>query len=368
MPKLDANEAWNTYVQQELALAAPLLSAHGLVLESEQPHLHGERYLMQAVTTTSGKKLILLGKTPEGQKVVIKVTSDPLGKQELARERACAALLQQIHFAYQVFSSLNELLYVEENGCLVSVHEFIEQEMQFLDRALPQQFSLALRAFKAQESAHATTFEHHRRIQKTFGSKNSEEYLRSFVEFQTKICDSTENSQTLPGLLEQGAQALAQGAETIEQYCDFLTHTDFVPHNIRIRQDTIFLLDHSSLRFGNKYEGWARFLNFMTLYNPALEKALVGYVRDNRTPEELLSLKLMRIYRLAEIIWYYTQSLARSSGTLHTLNTKRIEFWTHALEATLQDHELSESIRSAYMHDRDILRSDDEKKRQQGLH
>ena len=164
------------------------------------------------------------------------------------------------------------------------------------------------------------------------------------------------------------SEQLREHEKTIEQYSGFLTHTDFVPHNIRIHDDTIYLLDHSSLTFGNKYEGWARFVNFMTLYNPMLENALVTYVKENRTPEESVSLRMMRIYRLGEIIWYYVQTLEKSTGDLHTLNTARITFWSTVLTHILKDERIPESIITEYKKTRDSLRSDDEKKRQQGLH
>ena len=136
--------------------------------------------------------------------------------------------------------------------------------------------------------------------------------------------------------------------EIIEQYSGFLTHTDFVPHNIRVVGENIYLLDHSSIRFGNKYEGWARFCNFMALYNPPLEKALVKYVADNRTEEESISLRLMRIYRLGEIIWYYTSALDKSYGNLFALNKKRVELWSKMLENLLSENSLPESFIEDY--------------------
>ena len=52
----------------------------------------------------------------------------------------------------------------------------------------------------------------------------------------------------------------------------------------------MYLLDHSSLRFGNKYEGWARFRNFTTFYNRPLEEALLLYMRNNRAEEKCFRL------------------------------------------------------------------------------
>ena len=76
----------------------------------------------------------------------------------------------------------------------------------------------------------------------------------------------------------------------IERYSGFLTHNDFVPHNLRVSGKEVYLLDYSSMLFGNKYESWARFLNFMIHHNRPLELALANYVRTNRGEEEYLEL------------------------------------------------------------------------------
>ncbi len=169
-------------------------------------------------------------------------------------------------------------------------------------------------------------------------------------------------------LFERAYGVLRENEEVIEQYTGFLTHTDFVPHNIRIHNGQMYLLDHSSLTFGNKYEGWARFLNFMTLYNPPLTGLLTEYVKNNRTSEESVSLRMMRIYRLGEIIWYYIRTLEKSEGDLRTLNEARITFWSTVLTHILDNTPVPESVILDYKNTRDSLRSEEEKKRQQGLH
>ncbi|MDP4020673.1 MAG: hypothetical protein Q8P58_01335 [Candidatus Adlerbacteria bacterium] len=347
-------ELWEEYCAQELVALSPILKQLGYNLEAEQPHLGGERYLMQAVTTKSGKKLVLLGhRTSDKRRVVVKATRDPKGTEELQHERACREILQKINFAYQAFSSPEELLFTRKSGFTITTQEFIEQEKPFLERPTKEQFTLALKAFKAQESAHATTYRHLKLITKVFPTVHAKDYLAM----------SQKLSLPAPAL-----QFLTENQEMIEQYCGFLTHIDFVPHNFRIKNGNIYLLDHSSLRFGNKYEGWARFLNFMTLYNPELEEALTQYVRDNRTAEEVLSLKCMRVYRLGEIIWYYQNTLSKSSGDLLELNRARVIFWSLVLASILKDEKLSSHVREEYIKNRDELRSDAEKCRQSGLH
>ena len=106
----------------------------------------------------------------------------------------------------------------------------------------------------------------------------------------------------------------------------------------------------------------------MTLHNRPLEAALLEYLRVNRTPEETESLRLMRIYRLGEIICYYTRTLPKSEGPLLALNQARIAFWTNVLTATLENETVEDDIVRDYVALRDSLRSEEEKERQVGLH
>jgi len=367
MSDKNAELVWKEYVTRELEKVTPILKRHGYRLEDVQPHIGGERYLMQAVTTESGRKLILLGRGSDNRRVLIKATSDNGGIHELDRERMGRELLKKINFAYHTFLSPEEVAYLKEEGFVILITAFIEQERTFLERPLQEQFGLALSAFKAQESAHATTSTHLKAIQGVFETLRVNDYLKKFGEFRKNTL-SRQKNPSLRRTLNDAELALVRGAATIAQYEGFLTHVDFVPHNIRIVGRDIYLLDHSSLRFGNKYEGWARFLNFMMLYNPPLEEAFTRYVRDNRTPEELESLKLMRMYRLGEIIYYYTRALEKSSGNLHTLNEKRVTFWGFALEAVLKNAPLRPEVIAAYQKVRDELRSPEERERQKGLH
>jgi hypothetical protein len=256
----------------------------------------------------------------------------------------------------------------KKNGFVIAIQAFIKQESSFLEKPLQSQFSFALKAFKAQESTHAATYEHAKLIEKTFGSMDATQYIDRFREFKTNILNKNTERYSLKPLLDTVLERLEQNKEIIEQYSYFLTHTDFVPHNFRIVGEEIYLLDYSSLRFGNKYEGWARFLNFMTLYNPELEDALLKYVRLNRTPEEYESLHLMRIYRLGEIVWYYVRALEKSTDDLYLLNSARINLWSEVLASELEHKKINSVTLEQYKHLRDSLRSEDEKKRQENLH
>lgn len=345
---------WQTYVAHELEIALPVLTEAGFVLDRTQPHIGGERYLMQAVTTTAGPKVTLLGeRTSDQKRVVIKITTNPKGAEEIEHERTCRAALSEINFAYQSFYAPEEVWHYRKNGLTIAIQEFIEQRSTFLARDLKEQFALALSGFKIQEGAHATTYGHLKRIGKIFPIWSARDYLATAEGFNP---DS--DARTF----------LKKYERTIEQYSGFLTHTDFVPHNIRVRDGKLYLLDHSALRFGNKYEGWARFINFMVLYNPPLGDALIAYVRLNRTPEETDALRALRVFRLTEILAYYRSTLPRSEGNLLALNNARITFWSKVLESVLNDSPLDDRVRTEYQTLRDSLRSEDEKLRQKELH
>lgn len=368
MQEIKTKNEWESYCTVELGVLEPILNDLGYHIEEDQPHIKGERFLMQAVTTQSGKKLILTGTHKHGNRVIIKATRDDAGKKEIEHERTCRGVLNDINFAAEVFHSPKELLYTESHGFLISVQEFITQEKTFLEHPIEQQFSLALSAFKAQEGAHATTHRHIKTIKKAFEIRTVDTYLTNFDGFLDTVSAKLSDNESLTALLRRVHEELKDERDTIEQYCGFLTHTDFVPHNLRIKDGTIYLLDHSSLAFGNKYEGWARFLNFMVLYNRQLQEGLEQYVAENRSPEEFASLRLMRLYRLGEIISYYVSTLERSEGDLKILNKTRVEFWKQVLKYTLEQTALPEEVVTTYQQTRDRLRSADEKARQKGLH
>jgi len=369
MPHTDAQQQWDAYKTRELTRLEPLLAQMGYTLDAEQPHTGGERHLTGPLS--SGRKLVLLGRAQGNTRVVIKASSEPLGMREIEHEHTCREVLARIGFAYQTLLSPTQLAYVHRAGHVILITEFIEQERPFTERPIEEQFALALSAFKAQESAHATTASHIRLIRDTFGEATFSTYQTKAAQYCQEILatlgDSSERTALEP--LLYSARTYIQHSELpIAQYSGFLTHWDFIPQNIRIRAGEMYVLDHSSLHFGNKYEGWARFINFMELYNPPLARALVEYVANNRTPEEVAALKAMRTYRLLELVRYYVSWLPRTQGDLHALARARIAFWGEVLASVLADTSVPEPVVETYKKQRDALRSNDEKRRQEGLH
>lgn len=341
----DSKQSWEKYKECELQEAHGLLTRLGIVLEAEQPHIGGERYLM------SGRKLVLFG-TYKGVRAVLKISSNADGKKEIRIERAAREKLQNLRFAYEVFVLPKELIFYDNGDFVVFVTAYIAQERTFLERPLREQFNLLLRALKSQEAVHATTSAHAREIRSTFGIWGAEEYMKHAALF----------------LEEEVSAFLAAHREDIERYCGFLTHSDFLPHNLRVAGENIYLLDSSSLHFGNKHESWARVLNFMLLYNPELERALVHYLRDNRAEEEYTSLRAMRVYKAGYLVHFYKQSLARTEGALRELTEARIVFWRGVIRALIHDTPLETTVIEHYKAERDRLRSAEEKERQKELH
>lgn len=351
---------WECYCADELAQVRPHLQSIGITLDALQPHLRGERYLM------SGKKLVLLG-ARSGMRVVVKASRHQEGRVEIEREHAAREILLRLPFAYRMFRIPNELWYGRLGEYRIAVLGYLEQERPFLSRALAEQFALALQAFKTQESVHASTYAHARTIRAQFGFWSAQTYVRWFTKFYGEIRTHVPNDPALHEALMRAQKALKEGTEDIERYCGFLTHEDFALMNLRISGDDVYLIDLSSLRFGNKHESWARFLNFMLLYNRPLEQALLAYIRDNRSEEEQRSLYLMRIYKTAELLAFYTQAWRNSSGSLRVLSRARIEFWTAVLNAFATHAEVPDSLIETYKQARDSLRSPEERERQKEL-
>jgi hypothetical protein len=188
------------------------------------------------------------------------------------------------------------------------------------------------------------------------------DYSANLVKFKKNISDLSED-QELAATVADAGTLLWDNKRTIDMYCNYLTHTDLAPSNFRIYGKKIYLLDLSSMAFGNKYEGWARFLNWATIHSPELEKLLTDYVKKNRA-EEYGSLRMMRIYKAVLLIEYYVRSLGKTAGDLHKLTEERINFWHEILKYILEDKQLPEGFIEEYKSKRNQLRSEEEKRRQ----
>lgn len=371
MSSTDTQREWESYRESELARAAEILTARGFTLDERQVHTGGERYLMTRNRDIGGggRKLVLTGThTPSNTRVVIKVSSDPAGKAEIAREYAARESINAIEFAHSFFHTPATLLHEEDaTGLLISASEFIEQSAPLLERTLEEQFFIALRSLEAQEGVHATTHTHASHISASFGITSASAYLDSFEQFRARANAANPNDAKMKDALAKASLMFTTHRTTVERYCGFLTHADFVPNNFRVRGSDVYLIDHASLHFGNKYESWARLANFMVHHNPALERALADFVRTNRSEDEYLDFRLMRIYKLTFLLAFWTESLVEAEGMLAELIRERVTLWTAALEAVLEDTFLTQEIVDRYLALQQSLRSEEEKERQRAM-
>ncbi|MBX4199213.1 aminoglycoside phosphotransferase family protein [Candidatus Parcubacteria bacterium] len=346
----------------DLTNIANILSGLGYILDAEQPHIEGERFLM------AKEKLVLVGtRQKDGLRVAIKISNRESGKKDIRDEKRARDLLESISFADGALLFPKEIFWGEKDGYLIWVIEFIEQEKVFVAYTLEEQFFFALKAFEAQEGFHATTYEHLETVKKIFPVLYGQDYFREFREYK-KIVEDASLDSSLGDTLSRAEEMLLSHKSDIDDYANYLTHTDFVPHNFRIRKNLVYILDcapeYRTVHFGNKYEGWARFLNYMVIHNPSLERLLARYIRDNRGMKDFLNLRLMRAYKIGFLLKFYAESLANTSGDLRTLTLERIDFWHEILKYVLDDREIPEDFVERYKKKRDALRSEEEKKRQ----
>ena len=358
---LPAAESFAQYKQTELAQATALATKLGYNLDAEQIHAAGERFIM------SGKKLVLTGtRQSDKQRVIIKYSTDRSGRQEITHEHLLAERLNQLDFAAHSFAAPAEYEYRDDGTSTVRVVEYITEDIPLLQLTTEQQFFSILRSLTTQAGLHATTAGHIRDIKAVFGLATATDYLAASEYYQTFI---TANAPTDSAneTITQAVVTLHTNKSFLAQYAGFLTHTDFAPHNVRAKGTELYLLDQTSLHFGNKHESWARMINYLLLYNFELANYLLQYVADNRSPEEVTSLRMMRIYKLLYLLAFYCSSYQKTIGDHKELSLERLTFWHQVLECTLADTLPTPEQIATYTQKRDALRNQEEKNRQREL-
>jgi len=363
----DSKQEWDDYCKEELQKFTPLILNLGFTLNKEQVHIGGERHLMSHSRDVGGggRKLILMGKRAEdNKKVIIKISSEKEGLKEIENERKAREVLDRINFAYRNFFMPQEILFQNQNNKIIFITSYIEQERTFITRSLNEQFFLALQAFDTQEGVHATTYSHTKTIKEAFGIADAKYYFNSFAEFRKTALINDPLNTSLAQTLDRAQEFLLQNKQIIDRYCGFLTHSDFVPNNLRVSGNNMFLLDYASIHFGNKYESWARFINYMVHHNRALESALSNYVRQNRGAEEYLSLRLMRVYKLGFLLQFYTKCLHKTTGNSLIITKLRIDFWTKVMAYIIEDKEIPRQLVVDFTDEEDSMRTEGEIKRQ----
>lgn len=329
---------------------------HGVLLDTEQLHIGGERAVM------SPHKYVLTGHTVnDNTRVVFKCAKHKSGVAEMKAEHTIRNGLADMPFAEQDLLLPKELFFGLTDGSTISITEFIEQTKVMFDYSLAEQFFMVLQGLEAQESFHATTREHRNQVTGLFPTFSPQKYIQTFKEFSHNVTTEIPN---LTELLSEAKLALETNTNILNTFDGYLMHSDFVPHNFRIKKKQLVLLDSSSFHFGNKYESWARLINFMEIHNPKLVPLLLNYIRNDRGENEYKDLQLMRIYKIGFLLNFYVNSLAKTDGNFHELTKVRITFWTATLKAVLSDTPVNMKDHITYVTSRDRLRTNTEKKRQ----
>lgn len=356
-----AKQIWEDFTIAEQAAIQPFLRQYNIILDKEQPHISGERFLM------SGQKVVLVGRdTKKDERLIIKTSASKKGLAELQEERAARETLANLPFAYQPLLSPKELWCEQKNRRLITAIEFIPQETPFLSLTLTEQFDLIVSAFDMLAGVHAATPAHTKMIKKAFGVWRSQEYFASIRNFAQSLTEH-ELPKHILDTIKRAQVELVSRKSDLERYCDFLTHDDFALHNFRFKEGKVYLIDQSSLRFGNKHESWARFMNYMLIYGEDLEAALRKYLEDNAAPEETISLRLMRIYKAVELLTYHQKAVVTTEDDVRKLSERRVELWHYVLNQLIDEKPIASEELAAYRRDRDAMRSPEEVKRQKAL-
>jgi hypothetical protein len=172
---------------------------------------------------------------------------------------------------------------------------------------------------------------------------------------------------TVIAAVSRAREALDANRAVLDVHAGYLIHSDFAPQNFRYRGGHVIFLDVSSLRFGHRYECWARFINSMLLLNEPVARHLSAFVLAERGPNDALALRLMRAYKAAFLIAYYARALQMATGDLYQLCIERISFWTRVVDAMLSEEEVDATFLAKYRATRDRLRSRDEKIRRASI-
>jgi hypothetical protein len=332
-----------------------LLRRHRLQLTPDQPHVGGERALL------SPGKLVLMATTESKESVVVKYSISPAGAKEIAQEAKVRRLFELLPFSTEQFLLPRILLHEARTADEFLVSEFISQPQILQDYPLTEQFFMSLHALENQESFHATTLEHHAYAREYFQTLSVSDYLETL---QTMITVIAQQEPNLVSLLDAIKSAFREHTNVLSTFDGYLVHADFVPHNFRIAHNQLYLLDYVSFRIANKYEAWARYVNFMEVHQPELARLLVSYLERDRNAYELQAFWLIRMYRAIFLLNYYCTVLPKTAGELQELTKLRITLWSKLLEHIFYKTAVSEELIDTYRTKRDSLRTETEKIRQ----
>lgn len=358
MKKASIEQKIETLVNQ----ASQVLDTMGFTLLRNQPHITGERAHL------SLNKLVLLGIDSSGDKVVIKVATRDKEKRQLETEHNIRSDIETLtSYSGNGPTVPQEVFFGFRNGLLFFITEYVEQHKILSEHRLETQLSMLQNTIEGEE------FVNHSAIKRTIAKKDfswpihtADTYLKELRK-NIRVINRNRHNKQLTQNLRTIEQLFKDNKDIIVKFSNYLIHDDLMPHNFRINNKKIYFLDYSAIAFGNKFAPWARLVNYFTFSNPPLEKMIIENFKKNRSPEELESLRLFRLYKGVTLLAYYMNIAPNISGNFLRLTNVRIKFWQTMLHRLLQNKGLTPAEITAYIHTRDKLRSDQEVQRQKEI-
>lgn len=356
--KKDHKKEWESKIATELPKVKGLLLELGYQLDEIQPNLMGEKFLMKI------DKFILSAKRiSDGQKVIVKISKDSNGIKEIEADRNASKNLEKLPFALDSIKIAEEYYFDKKSGYIIFIIEFLEQETSLMKLPLDEQFYITLRAFDVLENIYLATKEHKKYVKDKFAIYTGELYLQKFTEYRDTI-NSILNDPHVDSIISSAKNLFLDNLNSVKKFEDFFVHEDFVQQNFRIKKDMLYFIDHEALRFGNLFETQARYLNFMLVHSPLLEKKYIEHLKINKDPERLTSLRMMRLLKCTQLLEYYAKSLQKTQGNEYAISKIRFDFWLSVLEHLMNDSVIHESIVNEFKDARNKLRSPEEIERQ----
>ncbi len=297
-------------------------------------------------------KRVYVGRDKNDEKVIIKISNSYGGMEEIKSEKRAQDTLSNVTFSQEKILFPEEILYKESPQHTIRITKFIDQEKVFSAYSSEEKFFMIIKELETEEAFYANTYEHIGVVKNIFPVSHATDYIRSLKSFEV----GPKKGDAL--------KLLEKNVDLIETRSNYLTHTDFVPSNFRVSGGHLYMIDLSSMHFANRYEGLARFLNWCIIHDLKLEELITEYIKKNRGEEELLCLRLMRIYKAGFLINHYKNTLNKTQGDLHILNQKRLDLWQYFLECLLDNKSIDQSMVEKYRTERNDLRSTGEVERQ----
>ena len=322
-------DTWDAYREKELPALIPLLASEGVSI-ADEPLLRG------VYAVPEKPALTLLGtRTEDGKRVVVHVTSDPDTAKDLEgthRRRECIeryeCLPSSIHLP-------EELAFGRRDMHTFMVTKFLYEDRSFSELSLEEGFFFALRVLEAQEQAPALSYRATRDAHKLLDTFSAQRYVNTVQQYRRSVTKLLPEHTQAQEVLALAGAALLRERERIDRYSGALLYHRASPETVRVSGGEMYLLDPALFRFGNRYESWAHFVDHAALHQPELESALTTYIRENRGEEVSETLRLMRLYTLAEVIHRDARARQRVATEKAVELDTRIDFWTAVLQTQL---------------------------------